>query len=557
MIEQLSIQNFAIIKDLQVDFEEGLNIITGETGAGKSIIIEAIHMALGGRADSSLVRTGCKKARIQVLLNTKGQTDPVLLTREIFENGRSSCRINDEIVTLAAMDRFCRDLVDVHGQYDNQSLLDPEQHINILDSFDIHGDLSAARAEYEKKYTEFQSLQQRLTELNRLVSESLRRKDFMEFELAEIQKADLKPGEDVQIDEKLTVLRNSEKIYSAASTASGNLYDSDASATVLISQALNALSEIAGLSGHFSELHRRLEDNYYQIEEIAEELSQYRSSLDFSQEEVDSLILRQEQIKSLKMKYGATVEDILAYEEKLEQDLGNIENYNEVKQELIQKAKACGMELLRLGQTLSDIRQRSARLLETEVNRELSELNFKNSDFQVVINPRQTAKGKIEFAPNGIDRVEFFITTNKGEAHKPLSKIASGGEISRIMLAFKKILGDYNSVPTYIFDEIDTGISGHAATVVGRKLSEISKNHQIICITHLPQIAVQGDAHYLIEKHSDDKETFTNVVEMDEKALIREIARLSGNTDLTETALKNAEEMIWNARSQKLEAGSN
>ncbi|MBQ3389795.1 MAG: DNA repair protein RecN [Firmicutes bacterium] len=548
MIEQLSIQNFAIIKDLQADFSEGLNIITGETGAGKSIIIEAIHMALGGRADSSFVRTGAKKARIQLEVTTPEPVRRVLLTREISENGRSTCRIDDEIVTLSALDRFCRELVDVHGQYDNQSLLDPEQHIRILDTFDARGGLTAARQAYDEKYHEFQSLQQRLNELNRSVSEALRKKDFMAFELAEIQKADLKPGEDLEIGERLTVLQHSEQIFTAAENAYNSLYAFDGSASADLSAALNALQEIAGLSEHFAGLHHRLEDCYYQIEEIAGELSRYRSSMDYSPNETDELIRRQETIKALKMKYGSTVEEILSYGENLRRELFDMDNYDGIKKDLVEKTKACGMELLERGRALSRIRQETARQLEAEVNRELSELSFKDSDFQVRIDPRETGKGKIEFAPDGIDRVEFFITTNKGEAHKPVSKIASGGEISRIMLAFKKILGDYHSVPTYIFDEIDTGISGNAAAVVGRKLAQIAQKHQIICITHLPQIAVMGDAHYLIDKHSDDRETYTSITEMDDEALVREIARLSGNTGLTETALENAREMIRNAK---------
>lgn len=553
MIEQLSIQNFAIIKDLRVDFSEGLNIITGETGAGKSIIIEAIHMALGGRADSSLVRTGSKKARIQLVVTPPGSSEPVLLTREISDNGRSTCRIDDEIVTLSALDRFCRELADVHGQYDNQSLLDPEQHIRILDSFDADRKLAAARQKYEEKYREFQSLQHRLSELNRLVSEVLRKKDFMAFELEEIRKAHLQPGEDLALEKRLTVLQNSEQIFSAADHAYEALYASDGSASSCVTAAMNALREITGLSEHFAGLYRRLEDCYYQIDEVADELSRYRSQMDFSPDEMDELIRRQETIKALKLKYGSTVDEILAYAEKLQSELSDMENHDELKRELVRKTKACGMELLELGQSLSAVRQENARRLEAEVNRELSELSFKNSDFQVRITPRETGKGKIEFAPDGIDRVEFYITTNKGEAHKPVSKIASGGEISRIMLAFKKILGDYHSVPTYIFDEIDTGISGNAAAVVGQKLAQIAAKHQIICITHLPQIAVMGDAHYLIDKHSDETETYTSVTEMDEETLVNEIARLSGNTGLTDTALENAREMIRRGQEMKEE----
>ena len=542
MISHLSVKNFAIIKDLEVDFGNGLNIITGETGSGKSIIIEAIHMALGGRADSSFVRTGCAKSTIQLIIEN-GTQEPIILTREIQAGGRSTGRIDGELVPLSKLSSFCKKYVDIHGQYDNQALLDPENHIHILDSYDIN-DLIKCKNRYLSEFEEYSKLSSELAAVKKSISESERKRDFMEFELREIEKANISLGEDDDLKEKLILLQNSEKIFSSASAAYSKLYSGENSCTGLLMDSINELKKISGLSPQFSEIREILEDCYYKIDESSSALSEFTGNMEFSVDEIDNIISRQEQLENLKRKYGGSLEAVTEHLNILKEALSNIENSDLILKDLENKLSDKSIIVSDLANELSKLRKEAALDMEAAVNKELSELNFKNSLFKIDF--RETDLG-----PEGSDEVEFLISTNKGEALKPLAKIASGGEISRIMLAFKRIIGDYSSVPTFIFDEIDTGISGSAAEVVGAKLSQIAGNHQILCITHLPQIAVMGDSHYIIEKYSDESQTYTTVSEMDDDALVREIARLSGSSTLTENARNNAEEMIANARKSK------
>lgn len=550
LISQLSIKNFAIIKNLNISFHKGLNIITGETGAGKSIIIEAVNMALGGRADSDYVRTGCDKATIQLVIDDPDYDEPIIITREIPANGKSISRIDDKIVTVSKLSEFCSHYVDIHGQYDNQSLLNPENHIGILDSYDING-LFNAKEKYAAAYETYAALLEQLSSLHKELRENARKKDFMQFELNEITKADPKLGEDEEIEERITILQNSEKIYDSARSAYENLYSSENSCASLLMQSVNALKNIASLSPQFEEMREITEDCYYRLEEVSSNLSGFADSVDFSSDELNSLISRQEDLEALKRKFGSTLEEVVAYRDSLETALSNMENSDHIEKELKQKIAAQYKIIAELGENLSKLRKSAAEHMENEINKELGELNFKNSCFKIDFKTLRNKSGNYAFTANGFDSVEFLISTNKGEALKPMAKIASGGEISRIMLAFKKVIGSYSFIPTFIFDEIDTGISGNAANVVGVKLSQIAAGHQIICITHLPQIAVMGDYHYLIEKQSDDVETWTSVTEMDEETLIREIARLSGSSSCTESAKNNAVEMIQIAKSRK------
>ena len=366
----------------------------------------------------------------------------------------------------------------------------------------------------------------------------------MEYELKEIEKAEIYIGEDEELKEKLILLQNSEKIFSSASVAYSNLYSDEKSCTGLLMDSINELKKISGLSPQFSEILEILEECYYKIDESSSALSEFTGNMEFSVDEIDSIISRQEQLENLKRKYGGSLETVTEHLNYLKKSLSNIENSDFILKDLEKKIADKKLTVTNLAKELSKLRKEAALSMESAVNKELSELNFKNSLFKIEFK-------ETDLNHEGADEVEFLISTNKGEALKPLAKIASGGEISRIMLAFKRIIGDYSQVPTFIFDEIDTGISGSAAEVVGVKLSQIAKNHQILCITHLPQIAVMGDSHYLIEKYSDDKETYTGVLEMDKDMLVKEIARLSGSSTLTENSRKNAEEMIANAKNIK------
>lgn len=550
LISQLSIKNFAIIKNLQADFNQGLNVLTGETGSGKSIIIEAISLALGSRADTTYVRTGSEKAVIQLVLDLPEEEDPTILTREILVSGKSVCRINDQIVTRGHMSQFCKNLVDIHGQYDHQSLLNPENHLEILDSC-AKEELAPVKESIASLYQSFAQIQRELSFAKNSRAEGEKKRSFLEFERSEIAKANLIPGEDEELANLLTVLQNSEKIFKNLSLSHEALYTKEESAFELLGTIQNLLQEVEQYSPAIAQISETVSDCYYKLEDAAMELSHFKDQIDFSPETIDESIARLDLINGLKRKYGESIEEILTYHDKIEKELHLIENYDEVLRELTVKGKDLYEKLVKEASTLSEIRKKIAEKIQIEINSELAQLNFKNAVFQVDFKKTQDEKGRLRFSENGFDSVEFLISTNKGESLKPLAKIASGGEISRIMLAFKRILGDYDKIPTMIFDEIDSGISGQAAGVVGVKLAEIAKNHQVLCITHLPQIAVMGDAHYRISKSSDESQTYTTIEPMSEEEKVHEIARLSGNIKMTEGALKNAREMLSYAKELK------
>ena len=549
MITHLSVKNFAIIKDLSLDLREGLNIITGETGAGKSIIIEALSMGLGARADSAFVRTGSERAVIQLVLEADGEE--VILTREILASGRSTCKINDDLVTVGRLNDFCAGLVDLHGQYDNQALLNPDNHISILDSFDGDGSISSALSAYREAFSDFTAARSELGDLRRRISENKRKKDFMEFEVSEIKKYNPTIGEDRELEARLAVSRNRERILSAASSAYTALYESDESCTALLSAAATEIEKISDLSPDLKEILETVREASCSLEEAARGLYPYTNQDETTLDNTDRIIERLESLNYLKEKFGGSIEAVIEHKTRLENELSEIEGFDGLEERARRRTADAYDRAEALAFALRKKREAAAEVLSEEVNRELGDLSFKNAFFRVFFSEADKKKDRYVLTENGIDRAEFYISTNKGESLKPLAKIASGGEISRIMLAFKKILGDYSQVPTFIFDEIDTGISGRAASVVGVKLSEIAKNRQVICITHLPQIAVMGDAHYLIEKTSDEKETFTRLTLMDRDTLLTEVARLSGSSGLSPSAIANAKEMLEEAEKRK------
>lgn len=535
MIRHLSIKNFAIIENAAIDFHDGLNIITGETGAGKSIVIEAVSLALGSRADTAFIRSGEKKAVIQMIAELKGEE--YIITREISSSGKNICRINDEIVTLSHLSSLCKKLADIHGQYDHQSLLNAEYHINLVDMY--HKDLILpAKDEVLNAYNEYARLRSQLKALMADAARDKRQRDFMQFELEELQAAKLVVGEDKALDEQISLLRNSEKIYENLAGAYQMASDDETSVLYMLKHISDLVGETASYSQKLLELSKRLNEIYYDFEDTASDIRSCRDEAVFSPEELDSAIARLENINRLKTKYDKSVAQLLEYEQELEQRLSSIENADHTKtimeKELTMKRK----KLIDACCTLSHLRKEAAKSLEKKITAQLKELNFTNAEFSIEFRTSEV------LTSNGSDTVEFLISTNKGESLKPLSKIASGGEMSRIMLAFKKVIGDYDEIPTMIFDEIDAGISGIAASVVGHKLKEISDSHQIICITHLPQIAAFGSHNYKISKCSDDSMTYTTVTPLSEEEKTMEIARLLGGANITETTLKSAHELI-------------
>lgn len=535
MINHISISNFAIIENTEIDFEEGLNIITGETGSGKSIVIEAISLALGSRADSAFVRHGAKKAIVQLAGDLDGED--IIITREVSAAGKNLCKLNGQLVTLGELTETCKRLADIHGQYDNQSLLNPDNHIKLVDSFH-ESEIAPVRAAFDASYAQYGEVRSKLNKLLTLESDNQKKLDFYRYEKAEIDNADLKPGEDVTLEERISILQNSEKIFAGIETAYNNLREGSSSALTNLGNGLHALQEISAFSREISELTDEFADLFYRLEDISSSLRSIREDITFSPDELDAAIARLDLIDKLKKKYGHTIEEILDYREKISTELDQIENYDEVKAALEKQTEAAYADLQAKATALSAVRKASAAELGQSIEKELHDLNFSSAklsiDFQTPDN----------ILPNGNDIVEILISTNKGEPLKPLVKTASGGEISRIMLAIKNITGTYDRIPTMIFDEIDAGISGITASIVGRKLREIAENHQVICITHLPQIAATGDANYRIHKESDEESTYTKVNRLEDAEVIDEIARLLGGENITETTRLSAKELI-------------
>ena len=535
MIQHISIRNFAIIENTEVDFEEGLNIITGETGSGKSIVIEAVSLALGSRADSSYVRNGADKAFIQLAGELDGEE--IVITREISAAGKNLCRLNGDIVTLAQLNQVSRRLADIHGQYDNQSLLNPDNHIALVDAY-RHEAIDGQKEAVKKDFERYAQIRSQLGKVLASEKENLRKMDFFRYEADEIEKAHLIPGEDQELEDRISVLQNSEKIFENIEKAYGILYDQSPSAMDGIRSGMRAVEEVSGFSNEISALSQEFGDVYYRLEDICRQLRDVKESLTFQPEELDGAIARLNLIDGLKKKYGNTIGEILAYYDKISAQLSVFENFDDHKARLEKELREAAHKLRASCNALTEARRQSADELSEKIQAELVDLNFADAKLQIRILPLDKP------TENGMDQVEILIATNRGEPMKPLTRVASGGEMSRIMLAFKNIISSYDQIPTLIFDEIDTGISGITASIVGRKLKEISRQHQIICITHLPQIAACGDHNFRIYKESDETSTFTNAEALSVEDHVKEIARLLGGDHITETTLQSARELI-------------
>ncbi|MBR2001900.1 MAG: DNA repair protein RecN [Firmicutes bacterium] len=552
MITHIKIQDFAIIDHLDVDFHEGLNVITGETGAGKSIIIEAISTALGSRADTTYVRTGKDKAIIQLTLDTSDDRsqaffeengitpdEEAVIKREISKTGKSVCRINGEIVPVSLLSKFCRCLADIHGQYDHQSLLNAEQHVHLLDSFG-GPEIRKVRETTEQVYHQYVDCSRQLNQLKNNLASAQRQRDFMSFELDEIN--NIKPvlGEDEELAQRITLLENSQRIFERLSGAYELLFGEERSILSQLNAVTNQLSDVAEFSSAISGFNDQVSDAYYQLEDASEELRRFKDNLTFSPEELEEAYKRQDLLNGLKRKHGGSLESVLAYAKEVEQALTKIDNADAEIEDLTRNLGIYRDQLKLASSRLSLLRHNAADLMSQKINAELMELNFQNAQFVVDFKEQE----KTVYTANGIDVVEFLISTNKGETPKPLAKIASGGEISRIMLAMKRITGELDYIPTLIFDEIDSGISGITASIVGKKLVQIAENHQVMCITHLPQIAACGSHHYKIQKTDNDESTVSTVVPLTENERVDEIARLLGGINITETTRESARELL-------------
>lgn len=546
MLREINIKNVAVIEKTGIEFGGGLNVLTGETGAGKSIIIDSINMILGERTSREFVRYGTDKAMVQAVFDASEEIiracegigaecddDTVIITREITAEGKSTARVNGIIVPLSSIREISSMLVNIHGQHDNQALLTPSCHVNFLDEYAQNGLLLK---EYREKYAELKSLNSEFDYLSQNEKEKNERIDLLRYQIDEIESAELEPGEEEELTAKRDEIANAEEISECVQKAYSLLYDSDGgySAYDILSEAISALEKAAGYSETVQDAYSALTDANYAIQDAAHTVKDYSDGIEFDKEALDEAEERLDLINKLKRKYGGDIESIIAYCGKASAELSELENSDARLSELSSLIEKADNALRKTGKKLSEIRKKSAKELEEKITDALHELNMEHAVFSVEILD-------CEPVSNGMNNVQFLIRTNSGEPLKPLTKIASGGELSRTMLALKSILSD--SVETLIFDEIDTGVSGSAAKKIAIKLNEISRYKQVLCITHLPQLASMADHHYLIEKISGEDSAKTTVTELGRDERILELVRITGG-DITETSRKHAEELI-------------
>lgn len=535
MISHILIRDFATIENTEVSFHKGLNVITGESGAGKSVIASAISLALGSRADTSYVRSGCDTATVQMIAEHNNRE--IVITRQVSTAGKNICRVDDHLVTLSELQEICNELADVHGQFDNQSLLRIENHLKLVDDYEKSA-IQPVRHKLAEIYESYVDATRRLKQAKDRIENNDQRKELLTYQIDEINKAALIPGEEDKHHEELEIMENNERIYQALSEAYEHAYGEEISAATKIDQVIMPMRNITQYSKDAADIEAELTDMFYRFEDSANRIREMRDRIVFNPSRIEELNDRLHYIKELKKKYGETIDEIHLNKDEMEKELHELaELDSEVDSLQLEKSRL--EEMLRNEtNNLTRLRKTSADSLQKKIQQELENLNFKNANFMINFEELPA------FTPNGTDKVEFLLTTNLGEPLKPLSKIASGGEMSRIMLAFKKVIGEYDGIETMIFDEIDNGISGETADIVGRELQEIAKKHQLLCITHLPQIAAIADHNYRIEKTDDDERTFTVIKELSEKEKITEIARLLAGINVSDITLASAQEMI-------------
>ena len=556
MLKTLHIENIAVVEKAEIEFSKGLNVLTGETGAGKSIVIDALGAVLGGRTSKELVRTGTSGALITAEFSSEEveewcrendiepEDDTIFLMRKISADGKSSCRINGVPVSASQLRQLGSQLLDIHGQNEGQKLLDERYHRQYLDSF---GDLDEYIERYKDEYGKYSEIKDEIDSLSMDEREKEFRMDTLRYQIEELKKAEIKPGEREEKTKRRQLLQNAGRISGAVDDAFMVMYGGDRTDGVvsLIEEARQSVSSALRYSDEFEEIEKSLTDLKYSAEDIAEQLRDMRSGLDFSPQELDEIEARLSQLRKLSIKYGSTEEEMLEYLDKSERELDDIE-YSSDKIEKLEKTLEKQKKItLKAAGELHDKRIEAAATLENRIKSELAGLSMPNVRFKVIIDKQN------EFSQSGMDAVRFEMSANAGERLGRISKIASGGELARIMLAMKNVLAENDSIGTMVFDEVDTGVSGIAAQRVGEKLASLARKKQVICVTHLPQIAVQADEHYEIKKNEKNCRTYTVITKLGMESRMREIARLIGGENITDTTLESASEQIKAAESYK------
>lgn len=552
MLQTLSIKQFAIIDELEIHFSDGLTVLSGETGSGKSIIIDAIGQLIGMRASSDFVRHGEKKAIIEGIFDIDNSKEAIsvlneldididedflLVKREIFSSGKSICRINNQIVTLQDLRKVMQELLDIHGQHETQTLLKQKYHLKLLDDY-AENQYSRVKEQYETTFNEYKEKKKELEELQSADQALLQRLDLMKFQFEELQEASLKEGEITQLESDIKRIQNSEKLSLALNNAHVTLTDEHAITDRLyeLSNHLQTIDDI--IPGRLKKLKEDIDQFYYTLEDAKHELYDEMSNTEFDEQLLNELESRMNLLNNLKRKYGKTIDELITYQSKLESEIAKIENYEESTSQLKEEIDLLYEKVIKYGQSLSKERRIVARTLRDHIVAEIQNLQMKDANLEISFQPLETPT--IE----GIEFVEFLISPNKGEPLKSLNKIASGGELSRIMLALKSIFVESRGQTAILFDEVDSGVSGQAAQKMAEKMRDIAKYIQVICISHLPQVASMSDHHLLISKMSKNDRTTTQVKELKKEDKIDEIARMISGASVTELTRENAREMI-------------
>ena len=563
MLKELRIKNYAIIDELSIDFKAGLNILTGETGAGKSIIIESLGLILGERASDESIRSGEDSASVEAVydisrvknikekLSESGietENNELIIRRQISRSGKNRSYINDSAVNLSLLKDIGDMLVDIHGQHEHQTLLHPENHSIVLDLF---GNTLPLREKCRENYSNLQNLQREVNELINKERERVQKIDLLNFQKEEIDKAELKIGEDDDLKNEKNLLQNAERLHRYATESYEALYSTEGSVVEKLNSVITNITEINKIDSSAGKILDDGKEALFEIEDIASRIRDYTGKIEFNPDRLSEIDDRLAEITALKRKYGTNIEDVLTYRKKIDEDLEILSKSQERMDGLSAEIEKLKKDLENIATGLASEREKAADRFESLIEKELKELKMEKVRFKVNFSYEEDDtsfikyKGKsVKLFPEGIGKIEFFFSPNIGEDLKPLSKIASGGELSRVMLSIKNILTNKDSIPVLIFDEVDAGIGGGVAEIVGEKLKKVSKGRQVFCITHLPQIASRADTHFQIAKKTSNNRTITSIKELKGEERVEEIARMAGGKVITDTARKHAEEMI-------------
>lgn len=562
MLLQLNIKNFALIESLTINFEKGFNVLTGETGAGKSILIDAINYVLGEKFNKGLIRTGENRTFVEAIFDMENSNtlemlkalempsdELLIVSRETFKSGKSIVKVNGKSILISDIKKISSTLINIHGQHQNQELLNPSKHINYLDEFGEEL-LNTSLIEYKENYKKLLQIDEKIKGFGMDDGEKEKLVDFLKYQIDEIENSKLKTNEDTELEEQYTILNNAEKIAKSLAKSYNILYASNDNYMSIYDSLNTVIRELRSVEGHMAkvkDIADSLEECYFNIEQNVSEIRNIENSVVYNKDELEFINSRIFEIDSLKRKYGATIEEILEYKLKIENQYEEMINSSKIIEQLKKEKFNLMNTLKQQAEVIHHIRVDVSKKLEKKIKEELDYVGLEKSILKISIDFQE------EFYANGCDKVQFLISTNPGEPLKPLEKIVSGGELSRIMLSLKTVFLDKDKIPSVIFDEIDTGISGRVAQRVAEKMYLISRGHQVFCVTHLPQIASMSDNHFLVSKNVKDEKTYTNIECITNKQKQHEIARMIGGSEITQLTLKNSMEMVNMALKRKKE----